>query len=462
MRKRVGRALLLTGLLSLFDAGAGEIAGLGPQLPPFLEPNLEVTFSNDFLGRGGGIDDFRTQQIIISARLADRWRALVDYSILTLSDAAGPGRVDQAAVSIGYDLLASSTATRADRVTIGGGLRGSGEMAGERVQNGFHRLTGSDIKRFPYTDNDAIDATAWFDASRYRAVREAGVGGFLDGWRRGYWLHANSLVTTAGQWDSSAGVFAVISKPAIDIWLGVRSDWRSGYDDPVLRATAAAEEDTGIVLGARLGPLVLETVQQLDNDASYGQLRLVSSIDAPPTASAEPLRFGLEAGILLPDVQLRFAGRLPVRLLTTAGSRWREAIVVAAAYGEPQYPNDTDLFVRGWQIDAGLDFEYPMPVKGRWLSAYSTIGAGWREETLIDAGAVQDESWAAVGSGVLSAGGGLRFAASGLAGRGGFRIQLGLIGRLPLDAASVDVAGREVRLLRPALEAMLGMTFDFE
>ena len=451
-------------LLLLVSSGvpAGEIAGLPPQLPPFLERGLEVAFSNDFLGRGGSVDDFRTQQIMVSARLTGRWRALLDHSILTLTDDARPGRTDQMSLALGYDLVATSSDVATDRVTVGGGLRRTGEFAGERMQNGFHRLIGSEIERLPYSGDDTTDATAWFDALRYRVWREPGGGGLFDGWRRGYWLRANSLLTTGGQWDSSVGAFATISKPAIDFWLGVRNDWRSGYDDPVMRATAAAESDVGLVLGARFGPLVLETVQQLGNDASYGQLRLVSSGVAPPEPGGKRLRFGLEAGFLLPDVQIRLAGRLPARFLTAAGSGWREAIVAAVTFGEPQYRDDTNVFIRSRQLDAGLDFEHSLSASGDWLSAYGVIGIGWREETLIGLGDLQGAESASAGRVVLVAGGGLRFDASGLAGRGRFRIQLGLTGRLPVDDAVLAIDERAVRVQRPALDAMLGMTFDFD
>jgi len=65
---------------------------------------------------------------------------------------------------------------------------------------------------------------------------------------------------------------------SIDVWLGFRHDWRSGYDaDNVQVETARAEDDTAVVIGVRFGALMLETVQQLNNDASYGQLSLVSS-----------------------------------------------------------------------------------------------------------------------------------------------------------------------------------------
>lgn len=138
---------------------AGEIPGLPPSLPPYLERDFELTFSNDFLGRGGSVDDFRTQQIIVAAKLSDRWLAVADHSILTLHDDNMGGRIDQLSASLGYKLNQS--------IVAGIGIRSAGEFAGERIQNGFHRLIGSELERLPYTDESATRLTAWVDANHH-------------------------------------------------------------------------------------------------------------------------------------------------------------------------------------------------------------------------------------------------------------------------------------------------------
>ena len=194
-----------------------------------------------------------------------------------MSDSLTPGRIDQLSASLGYQVINSVRDRMASKLAVGIGIRNSGDFSGQRMQNGFHRLVGSDVDILPYTDTSRTDATVWFDADHYSNFGAAGDGGMVGTWQTGYWLRASSLITTGGQWDGSAGLFAVASKPGIDFWLGLRRDWRSGYDERVLQETAAAEDDLAIVFGARFGALVLETVQQLNNDASYGQLRLVSS-----------------------------------------------------------------------------------------------------------------------------------------------------------------------------------------
>jgi len=153
-RMRIGTCWIfaLVIILMFKPVKAGEIPGLPPALLPLIDRDFALNFSNDFLGRGGSVDDFRTQQIILTAKINDRWLAIVDHSILTLVDSPAPGRVDQLSGSLGYHLLNSTSADSVDRFTVGGGFRSVGDFAGERMQNGFHRLIGSNIwqqYRFP-------------------------------------------------------------------------------------------------------------------------------------------------------------------------------------------------------------------------------------------------------------------------------------------------------------------------
>lgn len=422
---------------------------------------MEVVFSNDFLGRGGSVDDFRTQQIIISAKIANRWFALLDHSILTLSDSPTPGRIDQLTGSLGYKIINTVNDRLATKLVAGIGIRSVGNFEGQRMQNGFHRLVDSEVDILPYTNTSRSEATAWFDADHYRSFGDAVEYRWAGTWRTGYWLRASSLLTSGGQWDGSAGLFAVASKPGIDLWLGLRRDWRSGYDDPVLRETAAAEDDLAIVFGARFGALVLETVQQLNNDASYGQLRLVSSGVQTSAAGDNPARLGLEAGFLLPNVQLRLAGRYRTRLFTNPNSRWKESVIVIANFGEPQHKDNAIVFVRSRQLDVGLDFERAFS-EHPWLSTYLSAGAGWRTESLIGVDALAGESSGSVGSAILSAGTGLRIDAGALGQRWNYRITLGLTGRLPIKDADLQIGATLLPVQEPALDLLLGVTFDFD
>jgi hypothetical protein len=440
-------------------ACGGEIAGLRPQSIQSLPRDLDATFINDFLGRGGSVDDFRTQQSIISTTFSDRWLAVLDHSILTLTDEPSPGRIDQLSVSLGYELLNHNNDGRSAKLIIGTGLRNIGQFGGERIQNGFHRIVGSSIEELDYTGDTETDLTIWADTEHYRMLRDAADKGLFKNWRTGYQVRAASLVTTGGQWDSTLGVQVIISKPAADIWLGIRSDWRSGYDTAILRETAHAEEDTALVFGARIGPVVIETVQQFNNKASYGQIRLVSSPGNDRHGRGH--RLGADFSVLVPDVQMRLAGRIPVRILTADASRWHESIVVGLEYGKPQYQNETAMFSRNRQVDVGIELERPLSGHDGWLSTYVSAGAGWRDEKLTLTGDSPDESAAAVGRAVLTASAGMR--ASVFDYRDGLqvRLQFGLVARLPVDGANAQIGDQSFKIQRSAVDLILGASINF-
>jgi hypothetical protein len=257
-----GFAILAFLQLASTNLKAGEIPGLPSQVPPFLQRDFEINFSNDFLGRGGSVDDFRTQQMNVTSVLGDNWLAVVDHSILTLGAADSPGRLDQLSASLGFEAINRTDGNGVDKLVIGGGLRSAGNFAGARMQNGFHQLVDSDIEHLEYVATDRTDAMLWVDAQRYRVFHESAATGFLSGWRTGYWLRGSSLLTTDGQWDNALGLYAVSSRNAVDAWLGLRRDWRSGYDrDAVQSATARAESELAVVAGVRFGAAALGTAE---------------------------------------------------------------------------------------------------------------------------------------------------------------------------------------------------------
>jgi len=438
-------------------AFAGEISGLPPALLPGIDRDFALNFSNDFLGRGGSVDDFRTQQLIVSAKLNNRWLAVVDHSILTLSSSRNPGRIDWLSASLGYTLLNESDASGIRKITLGGGLRGVGDFAGERMQNGFHRLIGSNIDSLPYVSTSGIDVTAWVEGQLYRPVSSVG------SWTTGYWLRAGSLITSGRQWDSTVNALVVASGYSSDFWIGLRHDWRAGYsDDNVQRETARAEEDSAVVLGMRMGALVLETVQQLNNDASYGQLTLVASGVRSRRDVYELPKSGIEFGFLVPDVEMRLAARYSATVFANAHSNWREYLVADLSFGEPQYQSDDTLFVDVQQIALGMEWERPVVSGNNWLGFYAGLGVGWRGEQLLRESANQHEKSSRVETVVVTVATGIRIFAARMGARWNYRLQLGLRATVPAAKSSVQIGTEQYTLQKPSLGISIGMTFDFE
>lgn len=441
---------------------AGEIAGLPSQAPPFLQHDFEINFSNDFLGRGGSVDDFRTQQINITGALGNKWLAVVDHSILTLGDPDSPGRLDQMSLSVAFEAIYRGNDDRVDKLIIGGGLRSTGNFAGDRMQNGFHQLVNSDIVDLDYVSTDRTDATVWVDAQHYRVFHDSTAKGLFGGWRTGYWLRGSSLLTTDGQWDNALGAYAVSSRRAIDVWLGLRQDWRGGYDrDPVQVATADAESELAVVAGIRFGALILETVQQPNGDASYGQLKFIADGGQAIRPHATQPGTGLEFAFNLPDITVELATRFQRRVFTGEESQWHESLVVDVGFGTPQYGSDTSVFIESRQITFGLDWERPLVSDNDWISLFARLGGGYREEELRGEGELSGESSASAGRAVVKLGAGLRFNAASLSNSWNYRLQLGVGAWIPIQDAHVQLENEVYRLQEPGLGISLGMTFDY-
>lgn len=456
---------MLCAFLALVSvaASAGEIAGLPSQLPPSLNPDFSLTFGNDFLGRGGSTDDFRTAQIILSAKLGERWHGVIDHSALTLKELPLSGRIDQVSGSLGYRFIDRRSGQQSTRATAGVGIRSTGDYSGERMQNGLHRLIGSATQQLPYLDSAQTDGTLWIDAQHYAAFHTSRRDGYFGGWQSGYWLRASSLITSDSQWDNALGAYAVTSRNSIDVWLGVRRDWRSGYDqDFVQHSTASAEDDVSIVFGLRMGALILETVQQLNNKASYGQLKLVADGRQSFPADMTWPRFSVEFGFLVPDVLVQLAAKYKIRLLTRAESNWRESLVVDIRLGEPQFGDDPEIYVKTQQVSVGLEWEKSLAATLDWISVYGTAGLGWRREELIGDGSLEGLTSETVGMTTGVAGVGLRFSAASLGEKWRYRLQLGLAASAPFGDSHVDFAGQSMRLHKSSLAVSLGMTFDYE
>lgn len=455
MRHGLCLALLTIALLA-HRSDAGEIPGMPSKLPPFLDSRFELALSNDFLGRGGGVDDFRTQQFAATSYFGARWLATADYSVLTLTEAGREGRIDQVSASLGYRLTSTRSEKSATRILAGFGIRSAGDFRGEEMQNGFHRLIGSDVEFLPYSvDGDTV-ATAWLDADHYAGFKE------LDsGWRFGYWLRGRALATSGGQFDSTVSAAAVASLRNIDIWAGLRQDWRNGYSETVQRETARAEQDTAGVIGVRFGSMIIETIQQFEQEGSFGQLRFVSLESAADDRASLPSRVGVELGFLLPDVHLHLQGRVRSNLLARDNSRWHESIIVSLNIGEPQYPGDNTIYIRSRQVAIGLEWERPVSTVTHWLSGYGSASIGWRREQLIGDGPLLGVESGAADSGVAVIAAGLRFHASTLGGAWRYRIQTGLTAWLPFNDTTRTIGTSERTVLDSSLGFSIGLTFDF-
>ncbi len=457
----------MLGILTPLETVAGQIPGVTTPVPPGVGRTFELVFGNDFLGRGGEFDDFRTQQLGLVAAVAPRWSVVLDHGILTLTDPVegDPGRLDQLSASVGYRLLRAQGDRITQDVELGVGFRTYGEMAGARMQNGFHRLVGATPILVPYTQTQRTDATLWISLPHHGVLaRDVRLPLLGEDWTFGYWGRGSSLLTTDGQWDGNLGVTAVAGRRWFQIWLGVQGDVRSGYDrDDVTRETAEFESGIGAVYGFRIGPLILESAQQFDGDAAYGQARFVSTGD--PLAGIDPgFDVGVQAGLSVPDVHASFQARLS-RCGAVCSSHWRRAVLLEYRFGTPQLGDDVRTYVPTWQLSAAYEVEAPPLAARPWLTGFGALGVGWREESLEGLDPLWDGEGEpsvvtrseAVGRAGLVADLGLRVSAGPTDRSVAVMLQLAVSGWLPASGASVDFDGRVERLQRPSVVLVPGL-----
>ena len=199
--------------------------------------------------------------------------------------------------------------------------------------------------------------------------------------------------------------------------MGLRQDWRTGYTAAISAAVADAEEDAAAVLGLRWGALVIETVQQFNNDASYGQLRLVSGYGEPVKRENHPGAFSIDAGLHLSDVQVDVGGQYRPHWLNAPGSRWATSLTAGLRYGEPQYGGENTLYLETSELAVGIDWERPFSRGNSPLSWFVSLGAGTRSERLFGEGDRAGQRASRVSSGVMQAGAGIRARLAGLSHR---------------------------------------------
>lgn len=461
---RHGPTLLLSVFLFAGNVDAGEVSGLPQNLAPATRPDYAYFLGNDFAASGTS-DDFRTGQMAITGRFGDSWVAVLDHSIFTRQDELNDrrGRIDTMTASIGFEILDVDASDRRTSIVLGAALRAIADLEGERVQNGVHRLIESDTERIPYTDTEQLDPAAWFLGEHFRELRAATGEDFFGSWSLGYWARLGALGTFDGQLDAMAGLYAVAKRRQVNLWLGVRRDWRTGYDtDFVLRDAAHEEAKFAVALGARFGALVIESVQRIDSSASYGQLSFISSPDTRRrSAWTGPVRFDFQAALQLPHVTFQLASRWHRQVLIADTSPWREALFAEIRGGQPQLGSDPTLFVDTGQVTLGMEWSRAILDHSDWLRFYSNAGLGWRSERLL----LRDESTRGesekVDRGVAAAEAGLEIAAAPLGERVQFKLRLGVTAWLPFGDATVAIGDTTATIQDTGASLALGWVFAY-
>ncbi len=433
---------------------AGDIPGIPIVQPPGLHEDFQIQLSNDFFSLLANADDFRTQQISLSAKLSDKWLFIFDQSLLTLRGAqydqpdpiGTEGRLDQLSVSLAYQFYHQQHKSNIDQLLIGTGLRSYGNFDGARIQNGVHRMLNNDLVNLPYVDTERTDVVIWLRASKqhYFTSENKEVNSSL---RLGYWLDGSALFTTDVQFDATLGAYGLLKLFDIDFWYGLRGDWREGYDrDIVQQSVAEHERGVSLALGFAYGSLRLETIGGVgDNDNSFGRLVLTASNDPGTDKSISGPTIAYQFGLLSPEVaiqnQLRWSPQ-------ESNKPYRVAWVFDYRYGTASTNDTATQFNISQQYVLGVDVSLASKSSADWLQPYFMIGAGYRSEYLEGQGVLASEQSNKVSSPVLVGDLGLRLYMAGKPNKWQLQFQLGLTGWVPLQSEQVDFNNQRVEVLK--------------
>jgi hypothetical protein len=451
----------VAGIVFPAAVSAGEIAGAPVPALPSIPRDFSFHWGNDAFGRTNQ-DDFRTQQSIVSGRFHEDWLYVIDYSILTVGAQAEnsnleTGRLDQLSGSIGYRFYHDDSDRHLSDLSVGAGLRATGNFDGQRLQNGWHRLTDSRIESINYVDSNNVDGIGWFKASFQETVRRFTTER-TGNWDLGYWLDGTVLASTDGQLDGNAGIYGVVENDDLRFWVGGRGDLRQGYSQDIVQsATAKAEQGYFVVLGLSLGPLILQTAQAIDSDTqSFGNISLnaVESQGWPLETSRTQL--GGQVALLFPDVSIAAQLRYSPKILNDYDDRsYRVNLVGEILYGKPPYKDSIQLFVETNQLSVQSEFETQL---NEWIKPYVSIGVGWRREQVISDGSTNTGDLSAISRVVGLVGGGLRFDAAGKGKDWGVQLQLGVGGWIPMSSEDVTVGNTTITLQDPGFAFSTGVT----
>lgn len=282
----VPSAGLARALLSLLLAGlSGELyAALGgvPEkpVPGRNWPKMWLGIANDDYGPiqdGDDMDDHRTAAFHGGYR-HDNWLLFIDFAILT--DKAQSVRTDELTISVGRILLSDEEVPiepLADwDIAVGVGLRLTGDMNGEGIQNDWHSLINQEPTVLPYEEADP-ETLGWVSGEWVWVANQD-----PEDWQWGVSMAFRGVVNSLGQSEWSPAAHIVMRHWSIDAWTGLRYESRNGNGSNTLaqQTVLASEEDAWLSAGiAPLRHINLNAGYNLESKESYGTIGFVVPIE---------------------------------------------------------------------------------------------------------------------------------------------------------------------------------------
>ncbi len=289
-------ATLIAG--SSISLGAMDLpSGGASPLPTSAAGTAWLGYSNDNIGapRYDQGDDFRTNRLWAGYQPTSWLRLGIDHSILTdgnpsrqtpdwsaadpfIRYRSGARRSDQLAIDAVFVVPFAADAISGE-CWIGPGIRHSGNVAGESLQQGAHGVFSLQPVSIPYDDPRA----PW---------EPIAVGGFDVRFGSGphLWWRTAATSGPAAPLLADTSLRLLLSGAQTDWWIGPGWHYRDERNSQVTRAVADHESGAWLAAGCTTGPLVLSISHRLDGDGALGSAGLVLGRDARPSASTPRAR----------------------------------------------------------------------------------------------------------------------------------------------------------------------------
>jgi len=382
------RVLLLVAALA--PAALGAIAGVPDAPRPGTPPSVWVGWSNDSFGGefGENTDDFRTNAFNLGLNL-ESWLVAIDYSMLTDRYDDTPERTDQLTATLGYLALDGVAAGAGAKLWLsaGGGLRLTGALGGQQLQNVWHDAL--EFRRIDMPDDEsAVEGVGyahaewlWTDAAPPGLVDLP----FLRPGQIGVLLEGTTLGTTGGEVLGSFGANLVLIGMDAHAQIGVMQALTAGTaPNDTAGAVSGNETGTWFTYGASAGGWYLQGGWNLSDEGTVGKIGWQWGRSP---GRREPAHMAEVEGLLsvYQGYSLGVQYRWQPEWVTDLGGK---QLAVVADYRFGRYPGD------GWyhntvvtrQPLVGLDYRFIESGPGMSVSPFVTGCVGVREERVSSDG----------------------------------------------------------------------------
>ncbi|HYE07831.1 MAG TPA: hypothetical protein VEL07_20105 [Planctomycetota bacterium] len=255
----------IAALFALVAPACASVAGVPEAPAPGALPMGWLNVGNDDLGRcEQSIDDHRTNQTTLGARVDASWVVVFDHAILT--DRRARTRSDEITLTVGW-LPFGGGEDDTPRLAVGGGLRANGPYLGAEMQNQCHQVQDFRCYDLAY-DDGGVTAVVYVD----------GVYPWYPLPWAGLELHGALLATSHVQVQADIGVRAILryDRDQARLWFGARQRANDGdAQSGTARTVDEYERGTWIDYGASWRMFALSGGMNTDDGNTFGAVGMM-------------------------------------------------------------------------------------------------------------------------------------------------------------------------------------------